>query len=65
MLVTIGDLLAMLSPTGILRCQCCWWRHPFAIQKFFAHFQIMSIGMMDLAPLFYTIRGSQKGLFSF
>jgi hypothetical protein len=60
MLITVGNLSAMLSLTGILRCWCCWWRHPFAIQKSFALFQIMSIDTMDLVPLLCII-GALEG----
>jgi hypothetical protein len=59
MLIFVGGLSAMLSPSGILRYQRCWWRHSFAIQKSFALFQIMLIGTMDLAPLFYVIGASE------
>jgi hypothetical protein len=62
MLITVGDLSAMFSPTGILRCRHCWWRHPFVIQKSFTLFQIMSIDTMDLTPLFYTIGASEGSL---
>jgi hypothetical protein len=63
MLISIGDLSAMFSPTGILRCRCYWWRHSFVIQKSFTLFQIMSIGMMDLAPLFCIIEASKGSPF--
>jgi hypothetical protein len=56
MLISVGDLSVMLSPTEILRCRHCWWQHSFVIQKSFALFQIMLIGTMDLAPLFCIIR---------
>jgi hypothetical protein len=59
MLVAVENLSAMLSLTGILRCRCCWWRHPFVFQKSFALFQIMFIGMMDLAPLLCIIGASE------
>jgi hypothetical protein len=62
MLITVGIFLAMFAPTGILRCRCCWWRHLLAIQKSLALFQIMSWGMMDLAPLLYIIRASEGSL---
>jgi hypothetical protein len=64
MLISIRGLSVMLSPTGILRYRCCWWRHSFVVQKSFTLFQIMPIGTVDLAPLFYVI-GRQKGLLSF
>jgi hypothetical protein len=63
MLISVGDLSAMLSPTGILRCRRCWWWHSFAIQKSFALFQIMSISTMDLTPLFCVIGASEGYLF--
>jgi hypothetical protein len=63
MLISVGDLSAMLSLMGILGCRRCWWRHSFAIQKSFALFQIMSIGMMDLAPFFCIIGASEGSLF--
>jgi hypothetical protein len=63
MLISIGGLSAMLSPAGILECQHCWWRHLFAIQKFFAFFQIMSIGAMDFTPLLCAIGASEGSPF--
>jgi hypothetical protein len=63
MLIFVGDLSAMLSLMRILRCRRCWWWHSFAIQKSFALFQIMSIGTMNLASLFYAIRASEGSLF--
>jgi hypothetical protein len=63
MLISIGDLSAMLSLTGILRCQRYWWRHSFTIQKSFTLFQIMFIDTMDLAPLFCAIGASKGSLF--
>jgi hypothetical protein len=63
MLISVGDLSVMLSPTRILGYRRCWWRHFFAIQKSFALFQIMSIGTMDLAPLFCAIGASEGSLF--
>jgi hypothetical protein len=60
MLISVGDLSMMLSPMGILGCRWCWWRDSFTIQKSFALFQIKTIGMMDLVPLFCAI-GAPKG----
>jgi hypothetical protein len=62
MLITVGNLSVMLSPAGILRCLRYWWCYPFAIQKSFALFQIMSIGMIDLAPLLCVIGVSEGSL---
>jgi hypothetical protein len=62
MLIAVGNLSSMLSPTGMLRCRRCWWRHPFVIQKSFALFQIISIGTMDLAPLLCIIGASEGSL---
>jgi hypothetical protein len=59
MLISVGSLSAMLYPAGILRCRRCWWQHYFVVQKSFTLFQIMSIGTVDLAPLFYIIRASE------
>jgi hypothetical protein len=59
MLVSIGDLPAMLSPAGILGCRCCWRQHLFTIQKSFTLFQIMFIGVIDLAPLLYVVGVSE------
>jgi hypothetical protein len=56
MLISVGDLSAMLSPAGILGCLHCWRQHLLAIQKGFAVFQIMSIGAMDFTPLLYVVR---------
>jgi hypothetical protein len=63
MLIFVGDLSVMLSPTGILGCRRCWWRHFFMIQKSFALFQIMFIDTIDLAPLFCAIGASEWFLF--
>jgi hypothetical protein len=63
MLISIGDLSVILSLMGILGCRRCWWRHSFAIQNFFALFQIMSIGTMDLVPLFCAIGAPEGSLF--
>jgi hypothetical protein len=38
MLISVEDLPAMLSPTGILRCRRCWRRHLFVIYKSFVLF---------------------------
>jgi hypothetical protein len=56
MLISIGDLLVMLSRAGILGCRRCWRWHLFVIQKSFAFFQIMSIGADDTS-IFTRIRG--------
>jgi hypothetical protein len=63
MLIFVGDLSTMLSPTGILGCRHCRWQYSFAIQKSFALFQIMSISTMDLAPLFCVIGVLEGSLF--
>jgi hypothetical protein len=62
MLIAVGNLSAMLSPMGILRCLRCWWCYPFAIQKSFALFQIIYIGTIDLAPLLCIIGVSEGSL---
>jgi hypothetical protein len=41
----------MFASTGFFGHQCYWWWHLLTIQKSFALFQIVSHGMMDLAPL--------------
>jgi hypothetical protein len=58
MLISVGDLPALLSPVRILGCRRCWRWHLFAIQKSFALFQIMSIGAMDFA-LLYVVGASE------
>jgi hypothetical protein len=63
MLVSVGDLSAMFSPTGVLGCRRCWRRHLFMIQKNFALFQIMSIGVMNLTPLLCVVGASEGSLF--
>jgi hypothetical protein len=63
MLISVGDLLMMLSPARIMGCQRCWRQHLFVIQKSFALFQIMSIGAMDFAPLFYVVGASEGSPF--
>jgi hypothetical protein len=60
MLVSVGDLSIMLSCAGILGYQRYWRRHLFMIQKSFALFQIMSIGVTDLAPLL-CVDGALEG----
>jgi hypothetical protein len=37
-----------------------WWWHLFVIQKSLTLFQIMPIGVMDLAPLLYILRASER-----
>jgi hypothetical protein len=59
MLISVGDLLTMLSPTGILGYRHCWRRHLFTIQKSFTLFQIMSISAMDLTPLLCVVGASE------
>jgi hypothetical protein len=59
MLISVGDLLVMLSLAGIVGCRRCWRWQLFAIQKSFAFFQIMSIGAMDFAPLLCAVRASE------
>jgi hypothetical protein len=63
MLVSVGHLSAMFSPVGILGCRRYWGRHLFTIQKSFALFQIMSIGVMDLTPLLCVIGASEGSPF--
>jgi hypothetical protein len=46
-----------------LGCQCCRRWHFSVIQKSVALFQIMFIGMMDLAQLFCAIRAPEGSLF--
>jgi hypothetical protein len=63
MLISVGDLPAMLSTTGILGCRRCKRRHLFTIQKSFALFQIMFISVMDLAPLLCIVGVSEGSPF--
>jgi hypothetical protein len=52
----------MLTLTGILRYQHCWWWHLLVIQKGLGLLQIMSFGKMDLAPLFYIVGMAEGSL---
>jgi hypothetical protein len=47
---------------GFLGHRCYWWWHLLAIQKRFALFQIVSYGMMDLAPLLCVSRVMEQSL---
>jgi hypothetical protein len=71
MLIIIGIFLVMIASLGLLWCRWCWWWHPFAIQKSFTLFQIMSCCAVNFTPLFYIIQSSERfslflirGLFS-
>jgi hypothetical protein len=59
LIVEIGS--TMFTSTGFLGHRCLWW-HLLTIQKSFALFQIVSDGMMNLAPLFYIDRAMELSL---
>jgi hypothetical protein len=63
MLVSVGDLSAMFSPTGIVGYQRRWRWHLFTMQKSFTLFHIMSIGAMDLTPLLCVVGVSEGSSF--